>query len=149
MKFFYNIITLNILSRRKYTDKAEGTPFLNSAVTGSPPVPNQSGTSTVNRTLLHHQQNHSVNGVNTSKRKATPGTMRGLAISNNNESPPPDYNVVVHDTRRHDYFILYFHSKDFLKLFICKVNSVQVGSFRTKIIIPTSPNFLVSITYPE
>lgn len=92
-----------IFFRRKYSDKAEATPFLSSALNGSPSMNNQqSCTSTVNRTLLHHQQNHGVNG---SVRKTTSGTLRGLALSTNIESPPPEYNL-VHDTR-HEFFVIF------------------------------------------
>ncbi|XP_031632317.1 protein tweety-2 isoform X2 [Contarinia nasturtii] len=62
--------------RRKYSDKAEATPFLNSAASGSPLAANQqSGTSKVNRTLLHHQQSHGVNGT----ARKTSGTLRGIS----------------------------------------------------------------------
>lgn len=111
-KFYIKKLTnifIYIVSRRKCSsDKAESIPFLNPVVTASPPAPSQSGTSTVNRTLLHHQQVHGTNGVNTTARKSTTAAMRGLAISYNNEPPPPDYNIVVHDTRRHDLLLLYF-----------------------------------------
>lgn len=107
---FFKITPIDVVyliyRRKNSSDKAESIPFLNPVVTASPPAPSQSGTSTVNRTLLHHQQVHNTNGVNNTARKSTTGTMRGLAISYNNEPPPPDYNIVVHDTRRHDFFLL-------------------------------------------
>lgn len=85
-------------------DKSETTPFLNSAGSSvSPTAPvHMSGTATINRTLLHHQQAHNVNGVVAARNGAT-GTLRGLAISSNSsDSPPPDYNIVVHDnSNRH------------------------------------------------
>lgn len=91
-------------------DKSETTPFLNSAGSSvSPSGPILSGTATINRTLLHHQQSHTMNGVNVSAtRNGATSTLRGLAISSNSsESPPPEYNhIVVHDTNRHG---LIFH----------------------------------------
>lgn len=102
-----------LTKRRKFVDKSETQPFLHSASsTVSPTIAashNGSGlssgggvTSTINRTLLHHHAN--VNGVNlTSTRNGTSGALRGLAY-NGGDSPPPDYNIVVHDntTSRHD-----------------------------------------------
>lgn len=84
-------------------DKSETTPFLNSsASTSSPTGPILSGTSTINRTLLHHQQNQgSSSSVAVGARNGTTATLRGLAYSG--ESPPPDYNIVVHDSR-HGFF---------------------------------------------
>lgn len=100
---------LNFIYRRKYVDKSETTPFLTSAGSSlSPTAPIHSGTATINRTLLHHQQNHGLNGVAataTTARNGTTGTLRGLAISSSSDSPPPDYNIVVHDTDRHGFFI--------------------------------------------
>lgn len=101
MKFFLFIF------RRKCIDRLEATPFLNSGgnPTIAPSAPIHTGTATINRTLLHHQQNHAINGVPTTARNgATSGTLRGLAISTNNDSPPPDYNIVVHDIERHGFF---------------------------------------------
>ncbi|XP_037036928.1 protein tweety-2 isoform X1 [Bradysia coprophila] len=84
--------------RRPYGDKSETTPFLNSsASTASPTGPILSGNSTINRTLLHHQQNQGSSlAVSNVGRNGT-AQIRGLAY--NGESPPPDYNIVVHDTR--------------------------------------------------
>lgn len=94
--------------RRKSVDKSESQPFLHSVnSTVSPTIAathngNTGGTSTINRTLLHHHSN--MNGVNlTTTRNGTTGALRGLAY-NGGDSPPPDYNIVVHDntTSRHD-----------------------------------------------
>lgn len=78
-------------------DKSETTPLFPTAPapTLSPTI-TTTGTSTINRTLLHHQQNH----FGTSTRNGTTG-LRGLASSYNSggESPPPGYDVVVHGTR--------------------------------------------------
>lgn len=92
--------------RRPYGDKSETTPFLNSsASTASPTGPILSGNSTINRTLLHHQQNQGSSlAVSNVGRNGTT-QLRGLAY--NGESPPPDYNIVVHDTR-HGFFIFIF-----------------------------------------
>lgn len=94
-----------LFSRRPYIDKSETQPFLQTATTTtsaslSPTAtaPIMSGTSTINRTLLHHQNlNTSTTSVPTSGRSN--GTMRGLEISTNGESPPPDYNFVMHGIR--------------------------------------------------
>lgn len=116
----------NVLFYRKNnSNKAETIPFLNATLNGSPPAPTQISTSTVNRTLLHNQQNHGGNGLGTSTRKATAGTLRGLAIINDNESPPPDYKIVVHDTRRHDLFY-YVNYSIFISLnVLCKSNKPE------------------------
>lgn len=108
-----------VLSYRKNNpNEAETIPFLNAILNGSPIAPTQISTSTVNRTLLHNQQNHGGNGLGTSTKKATAGTLRGLAITNdNNESPPPDYKIVVHDTRRHDLFF-YVKYSIFVSLYV-------------------------------
>lgn len=102
--------------RRKFVDKSETQPFLHSAsATVSPTIAAShngsggggGGTSTINRTLLHHHAN--VNGVNlTVARNGTSGALRGLAY-NGGDSPPPDYNIVVHDntTSRHDSTFIY------------------------------------------
>lgn len=110
MNYLYVYMFL-LFFRRKFIDKSETTPFLNSASTVSPSAPVHSGTSTINRTLLHHQQN----GVNT-RNGATPmatATLRGLAISSNlSDSPPPDYhqiNIAVHDTSRHGFFFSFIY----------------------------------------
>ncbi|XP_055305610.1 protein tweety-2 isoform X2 [Sitodiplosis mosellana] len=78
--FVNNHTWIYLRQKRKFSsDKAESIPFLNPVVTASPPAPSQSGSSIVNRTLLHHQQIHSTNGVNNTSRKSTTGTMRGLS----------------------------------------------------------------------
>lgn len=65
----------------------------------SPTIPSHSGTATVNRTLLHHQQINTLGSVGAHK-NGTTATIRGFAINSSSESPPPDYNM-VHDTKRH------------------------------------------------
>lgn len=97
--------------RRKYVDKSEITPFLNSSSTTPPTVLCHSGTATVNRTLLHHQQQHNTLGSVHSQKNGTTATIRGFEINCSSESPPPDYNM-VHDTRRHDisFFVSLFLS---------------------------------------
>lgn len=87
----------------------------------SPSAPIHSGTATINRTLLHHQQNHAMNGVNVSAtRNGATSTLRGLAInSNSSDSPPPDYNhIVVHDTNRHGliFHVFYYFCFVFVRL---------------------------------
>lgn len=89
--------------RRKDSSESESIPFLNKTHSGSP-IPTQSVSTTVNRTLLHHQQNTGGAFLNNSTRNGLPGVVRGLAYNNNNDSPPPDYNIVMHDTIRHDFF---------------------------------------------
>ena len=80
---------------------------------------------TVNRTLLHAQtatSNGSTGGaagagagtgtlIPTSGRNGTTHGMRGFASYSGDESPPPDYNVVVHDNNRHGLFFLFFYPK--------------------------------------
>lgn len=92
------LLTNFVPFRRPYGDKSETTPFLNSsASTASPTGPILSGNSTINRTLLHHQQNQGSSlAVSNVGRNGT-AQLRGLAY--NGESPPPDYNIVVHETR--------------------------------------------------
>lgn len=101
-------------SKRLTNDKSETTPFLNSSASTASPTQPQilSGTSTINRTLLHHQQQHHHDAVPMvptgasamSAASAGPGrhnnglsAIRGSAYSG--DSPPPDYNIVVHDSR--------------------------------------------------
>lgn len=92
---------LNFNFRRKYTDKSEITPFLNTSSTMSPTIPS-SGTATVNRTLLHHQQqNNTLGSVGAHRQNGTSAALRGFAINSSSESPPPDYNMVHTDTKRH------------------------------------------------
>lgn len=89
---------------KKFVDKMETTPFLSTTTTTtSPTTAPLSGSATINRTLLHHQQHGTLNGVAT--RNAT--ALRGLAYKGG-DSPPPDYNIVVHDTIRHEFLFLYF-----------------------------------------
>lgn len=74
-----------------------------------------SGTATINRTLLHHQQTHGVNGVAAGRNGAATGTLRGLAISSNSsDSPPPDYNIVVHDNSDRHGLLYFFFSFSFV-----------------------------------
>lgn len=81
---------------------------------------------TVNRTLLHAQAatsngtglTHGGGGgggiggggggglIASSGRNGTTHGLRGLASYSGDESPPPDYNVVVHDNR-HGFFFLF------------------------------------------
>lgn len=114
---------------RTFADKSETQPFLNSSA-ASPTQPMLSGSSTINRTLLHHQQqsHHDLavvpGGGNTSMSSSAAsgilgggggggGTIGGGATNRNGllairglaysgESPPPDYNIVVHE--RHGLF---------------------------------------------
>lgn len=90
------------LFSRPYVDKSEITPFLNSTgSTVSPVAPITSGTSTINRTLLH--QHLGQNGAETLPLRNGTSQKRGLAYSG--DSPPPDYNqIVVHDNSRHGLF---------------------------------------------
>lgn len=108
--------------RRPYIDKSETQPFLTTTTTTSaslsPTAPISSGTSTINRTLLHHQ-NLGGSAINvptgigsggssgarevgaTIGRNGTIG-MRGLELQNtpsSSDSPPPDYNFVMHGIR--------------------------------------------------
>lgn len=115
--FFFLILYQN---RRPYIDKSETQPFLTTTTTTSaslsPTVPISSGTSTINRTLLHHQNlggsamsvptggigsGRDRDTVSSSGRNGTIG-MRGLELQNNpssSDSPPPDYNFVMHGIR--------------------------------------------------
>ncbi|XP_035902318.1 protein tweety-2-like isoform X2 [Anopheles stephensi] len=100
--------------RPGYEDKAETTPLFPAGANASPAAPIiASGTMTINRTLLHAQtatSNGSTGGVGagagtgtlipTSGRNGTTHGMRGFASYSGDESPPPDYNVVVHDNNR-------------------------------------------------
>ncbi|XP_055708757.1 protein tweety-2 [Phlebotomus papatasi] len=90
-----------LAKKRPYGDKSETTPLFPSGSSMSPTTaPILSGTSTINRTLLHHQQQNQLSGINsasgTMSRNGTAG-LRGLEYSG--DSPPPDYNVVVHGNR--------------------------------------------------
>lgn len=82
----------------------------NAPMIGGANVASAPGTSmgTTNRTLLHHQQQSQFgsngNGLSTGTIGRNGAAMRGLAY--NGESPPPEYNVVVHD-KRHGFFPLY------------------------------------------
>lgn len=98
---------LNVFRRIDYNE-SENTPFLNRRHSGSP-VTTQNVNATVNRTLLHHQQNQGGHFINNLTRNGSTGVVRGLAYNNNNDSPPPDYNIVVHDTIRHDFFLFSFN----------------------------------------
>lgn len=84
--------------RRPYQDKAETAPLFPASTSMSPTAPITSGTSTINRTLLHSQQMTARNG-----------NSRGLANQslNSGDSPPPTYDVVVHDIslQRHGFFL--------------------------------------------
>ncbi|XP_053661538.1 protein tweety-2-like [Anopheles marshallii] len=100
--------------RPGYEDKAETTPLFPAGANASPAAPIiASGTMTINRTLLHAQtatSNGSTGGagaaagtgtlIPTSGRNGTTHGMRGFASYSGDESPPPDYNVVVHDNNR-------------------------------------------------
>ncbi|XP_035779420.1 protein tweety-2-like isoform X1 [Anopheles albimanus] len=105
--------------RPGYEDKAETTPLFPAGTNASPSAPIiASGTMTVNRTLLHAQTattNGATSGggggigaggigatgtlIPSSGRNGTTHGMRGFATYSGDESPPPDYNVVVHDNR--------------------------------------------------
>ncbi|GAB0094936.1 Protein tweety homolog [Sergentomyia squamirostris] len=93
-----------LAKKRPYGDKSETTPlFPSSGSSMSPTAPILSGTSTINRTLLHHQQQNQLGAINstttgtlTMSRNGTAG-LRGLEYSG--DSPPPEYNVVVHGNR--------------------------------------------------
>lgn len=107
----------SIRSKRLAFDKSETTPILNSSASTASPTQPQilSGTSTINRTLLHHhqQQHHDAvpmlpagpsaamamasSGGASRHNNGTLNGIRGSAYSG--ESPPPDYNIVVHDSR--------------------------------------------------
>lgn len=76
---------------------------MNSGATTPPTLTNQTSTSIVNRTLLHHQQGQLPNRNSGTKNGTT--TIRGLANSFN-DTPPPDYNL-VHDISRHDLVLLF------------------------------------------
>ncbi|XP_055634258.1 protein tweety-2-like [Toxorhynchites rutilus septentrionalis] len=94
-----------LTKKRPIEDKSETAPlFPAGAVTASPSAPITSGTMTVNRTLLHAQaatSNGSTTGpIPSSGRNGTTHGLRGLASYSGEESPPPDYNVVVHDNNR-------------------------------------------------
>lgn len=61
---------------------------------------------------MHHQQNQG-SSLAVSNVGRTNGTaqLRGLAY--NGESPPPDYNIVVHDTR-HGFLLFFYFSIDYI-----------------------------------
>nr|XP_029726071.1 protein tweety-2-like [Aedes albopictus] len=97
-----------LTKKRPYEDKSETAPLFPAGVATASPASAQvtAGTMTVNRTLLHAQAATS-NGTTTtggtlipsSGRNGTTHGLRGLASYSGDESPPPDYNVVVHDNR--------------------------------------------------
>lgn len=112
-----------LTKKRPYEDKSETAPlFPAGAASASPSAPITSGTMTINRTLLHAQTatsngtgaggHHGASGggagggitagtglIASSGRNGTTHGLRGLASYSGDESPPPDYNVVVHDNR--------------------------------------------------
>lgn len=79
---------------------------MNTSSTMSPTIPSHSGTATVNRTLLHHQQNNTLGSVGGPQKNGPTAAIRGFAINSSSESPPPDYNM-VHDTKRHAIHFIY------------------------------------------
>lgn len=85
----------------------------------SPTVPITSGTATINRTLLHNQQ-FTTHGP----AHARNGNARGLANQslNSGDSPPPTYDVVVHDIslQRHGFF---YHFYDFVSRLSSPLNN--------------------------
>nr|XP_029723045.1 protein tweety-2-like isoform X1 [Aedes albopictus] len=97
-----------LTKKRPYEDKSETAPLFPAGAATASPASAQitAGTMTVNRTLLHAQAATS-NGTTTtggtlipsSGRNGTTHGLRGLASYSGDESPPPDYNVVVHDNR--------------------------------------------------
>lgn len=108
----------------------------------SPTIPAQitSGTSTINRTLLHHQQpegrvniptpgNHQSATLHGRNGSTGNSGMRGSGYSG--DSPPPDYNIVVHGNR-HGLIFYYFFL--FIILFITKI---------TFILLKNSPNHIL------
>lgn len=98
---------------KKFVDKMETTPFLSTTTTTTSPSAPMSGSATINRTLLHHHQQHgTLNGVATRNASA----LRGLAYKGG-DSPPPDYNIVVHDTIRHDFSFFFYFAHSFFIVF--------------------------------
>jgi hypothetical protein len=94
--------------RRVYQDKAETAPLFPASTSMSPSGPlNTSGSATINRTLLHSQQFAAHNS------QIRNGTTRGLANHSllNGDSPPPTYDVVVHDIslQRHGFILLLYY----------------------------------------
>lgn len=93
----------------------------------SPTLPITSGTATINRTLLHTQQFTAHSGG----AHARNGNARGLANQslNSGDSPPPTYDVVVHDIslQRHGFFYHFydFVSPSFFPLKKCKFRQFQ------------------------
>lgn len=86
----------------------------------SPVAPITSGSSTINRTLLHHHHHISQNGAETLPLRNGTSNKRGLAYSG--DSPPPDYNIVVHDNSRHGFFIFRFISILIFIIFLFLLN---------------------------
>lgn len=116
--FKFRLIEICFLFRRPYGDKSETQPLFTPASSVSPTIPPQitSGTSTINRTLLHHQQpegrvsiptpgNHQSATLHGRNGSTGNSGMRGSGYSG--DSPPPDYNIVVHGNR-HGFFLYYF-----------------------------------------
>jgi len=107
---FYELSTkFKSIFRRPFEDnKAETAPLFPASTSMSPSAPITSGTSTINRTLLHSQQftAHQRNGGGGGGGN---GNARGLALLNSSsgDSPPPTYDVVVHDIslQRHGFLL--------------------------------------------
>lgn len=132
--------------RRVYQDKAETAPLFPASTSMSPSAPmTASGSATINRTLLHSQQfgahnSHVRNGI-----APPPTTTRGLAnlnhsLLNSGDSPPPQYDVVVHDIslQRHGFF--------YYLLFITFYFNIVFVNFRSH---PKRSNFSPEIQISE
>ncbi|KAJ6636227.1 Protein tweety-2 [Pseudolycoriella hygida] len=84
-------------NRRPYGDKSETTPFLNSsASTASPTGPILSGNSTINRTLLHHQQNQGSSLAVSSVGRNGTAQLRGLSSGHQTLGRLPSQTQSVH-----------------------------------------------------
>lgn len=99
---------------------------------------------TVNRTLLHAQaatSNGSTTGpIPSSGRNGTTHGLRGLASSySGDESPPPDYNVVVHDNRHGFLYFISYLLHSWSDFFILKrrvvVSFLRLFLFHTRLMM--------------
>lgn len=105
-------------------------------------APITSGTSTINRTLLHSQQftSHGVPHPRNGNAAA-----RGLANQSlNGDSPPPQYDVVVHDIslQRHGFFYHFYEFVSPSKISVqeAKFSFPMLRLFRFKCYVEDSVN---------
>lgn len=111
---YKELLTFSVIfSRPVDVDKSETAPLFQET-TRCTTSPVGGGIGTINRTLLHHQQNHTAPSApltsTSSQHKNGSAGYRGLVPmpTYDSESPPPEYNDLVHG-KRHG-FLFSFHN---------------------------------------